>query len=54
VSVLAQAVAKEQWDLAALCVMLAALRTVLRLPPDAVVGLLEALEGEGDASRPIP
>ena len=41
---LAQAVQREQWELAALCLLLAALRTVQRLPPDAVVGLLEALE----------
>ena len=49
---LAQAVQKEQWELAALCLLLAALRTVQRLPPDAVVGLLEALEGGQVVSRP--
>ena len=52
-SLLTRALREEQWDLASLCLMLAVLRMVLRLPPDTVVGLLEALE-EGEENAPEP
>ena len=50
-SVLEQAIEKEQWELAALCLCLGALKAAAKLPPGSVVGLLEALETPGLPER---
>ncbi|MDO8531415.1 MAG: hypothetical protein Q7T26_04490 [Dehalococcoidia bacterium] len=47
-STLANALRRQQWDLAALCLAEGALRAAGRLPADALEGLLDSLEG-GDA-----
>lgn len=43
-SVLAYALARRQWELAALCLAEGALRAAARLPPDALEGLIDSLE----------
>lgn len=50
-SVLAHALDRQQWELAALCLAEGALRTAARLPPDALEGLLESLAGAEDDER---
>ncbi len=47
---LTTAIEAERWDMAALLMLHALLRITAKLPPDAVQGLLEALEGDGSAS----
>ena len=42
-TVLAEAITQERWELAALCLLLGLVRTVERLPPDALPALLELL-----------
>ena len=37
---------EERWEEAALCLLVGLLQTAARVPEDALVGLLEALEGE--------
>ncbi len=46
---LAVAIEREQWRLAALCLLLSCLRLAAGLPPDTVAGLLEALEEDEGA-----
>ncbi|GEM_PF-5176081 len=43
---LAQAIRREQWELAALLLLQGMLEAAQRLPEDAIPQLLEALEGE--------
>lgn len=43
--VIAQAIQEERWEVAALCLIWGMVRALDRLPPDALVGLLEVLEG---------
>ncbi len=43
---LAEAIRSEQWELAALLLVRAVLETTRRIPQDAVLQLMEALEGE--------
>lgn len=47
-SVLAQAIEKQQWELAAHVLVLGLLRALSRLPPDAVVGLMDVVDGGSD------
>ena len=51
---LTRAIREEQWEVAARCLLLAALRAVNRLPPNVVVGLLEVLEGGDHAPKRTP
>ena len=46
--VLSVAIAEERWEEVALCLLVGLLQTASRVPQDALAGLLEALEGEGD------
>lgn len=48
---LAQVIGEGQWELAALCLVLGMAETLSRLPADAVEGLLDVLEGEGDGQK---
>jgi len=50
VSVLARAIGKRQWELAALCLVLGLIEVVSRLPADAIIGLLDVLDGGEDGS----
>jgi len=50
VSVLARAIERRQWQVAALCLVLGLLETVSRLPVDAVIGLFDVLNGGEDGS----
>lgn len=50
VSVLARAIERRQWQVAALCLVLGLLETVSRLPVDAVIGLFDVLDGGEDGS----
>ncbi|MDP2954742.1 MAG: hypothetical protein Q8O76_15670 [Chloroflexota bacterium] len=50
-SALARAVAKKRWELASLCLLLGMVQAMSQLPPDAVEGLIEALEGPGHGRR---
>ena len=50
-SLLAQAIHKGQWELAALCLALGAAQRLAELPEDAVEGLLDVLNGEGDGDK---
>jgi hypothetical protein len=55
-SVLAQAIERKQWELVALYLALGVSEAAAKLPPDAIHGLLEVLEGlpsseEGGARR---
>ena len=43
-STLTIAIERQQWELAALCLLLGVPRAAAALPPDAVEGLLEVLE----------
>ncbi len=43
---LAQAIRREQWELAALLLLQGVLEAVQRIPEDAIPQLLEALEGD--------
>lgn len=42
----AQAIRAERWDVAALCLIWGMVQALERLPPDALVGLMEVLEGD--------
>ena len=46
---LTSAIERERWDEVALLLVNALLRATYALPPDAIQGLLEALEGGEDA-----
>lgn len=55
-SVLAQAIERKQWELVALYLALGVSEAAAKLPPDAIYGLLEVLEGlpaseKGEARR---
>lgn len=49
-SVLAQAIDQQQWELAAHVLVLGLLRALSHLPPDAVVGLIDVVDGGADDS----
>lgn len=44
-SVLSVALQREEWEVAALCLLLGLAQSLSRLPPDAVLGLVEMAEG---------
>lgn len=46
-SLLAQSIERQQWELAAHVLVLGLLRALSRLPPDAVVDLMDVLQGGG-------
>lgn len=50
-SLLATSIAEERYELAALCLLLGFLEAVAKLPPDALSGLLELLEGDAVGSK---
>ena len=50
VSVLAIAIERRQWELAALCLVLGLLEAVSKLPADAIIGLFDVLDGGEDGS----
>ena len=50
---LTAAIERERWDLAALLLVHAFLKVADSLPPDAVQGLLEALEGMEDEQTDV-
>ena len=50
---LAIAIERQQWELAALCLLLGVARVAAALPPDAVEGLLEVLDA-GPERRATP
>ena len=47
-SLLAQAIERQQWEFAAHILVLGLLRALSRVPPDAVAGLTEVLGGSSD------
>ncbi len=51
VSVLAMALERRRWDLAALCLLLGVADAAAKLPPETLERLLELLEGAPDDSR---
>lgn len=46
---LSVALKEERWEEVALCLLIGLLQAAARVPEDALVGLLEVLEGERDA-----
>ncbi|MBM2827427.1 MAG: hypothetical protein HW403_1491 [Dehalococcoidia bacterium] len=48
VGALSRAIAEERWELAALCLLLGAVKVIEGWPPDTVTGLLDALVGDED------
>lgn len=50
-SLLAIAIERENWELAALCILVAAVETVRSLPPDGAESLLELLEADVEPRR---
>ena len=50
-STLAVAIERKQWELASLCLLVGVVEAAAALPPDAVEGLLEVLEGEDAQPR---
>ena len=55
--VLAVAIERQRWDLASLCLLWGVTYAAAALPPDAIEGLIEALEAgaePGPASRQRP
>jgi len=50
-SVLARAIARKQWELAALCLLLGLLEAALKVPPDSLEGLIEVVEGAQDGRK---
>lgn len=46
---LAAALAREDWDGAARCLLVGMVRALRELPPDSLEGLLEILSGRNDA-----
>ena len=50
---LAIAIERQQWELAAVCLLLGVTRAAAALPPEAVEGLVEVL-GEARHRRPAP
>lgn len=53
-SALALAIERKQWEVAALYLLLGLTQAAAKLPPDAISGLLELLEGSPSASRGGP
>ena len=49
---LAAAIERNQWELAALCLLLGLTEAAAKLPPETIEGLLEVLSAEQQASRP--
>jgi len=47
-TVLTETITQERWELAALCLLLGLVRTMERLPPDALPALLELLGEAGE------
>ena len=45
-STLSQALLESHWELAALCLLLGLVLAVSQLPPEAVQGLIEVLDGQ--------
>ena len=48
---LTMAIERQRWDVAALLLVQAMLNVVDSVPPDALQGLLEVLEGDTDAAQ---
>lgn len=53
-SVLSAALQREEWEVAALCLLLGLAQSLSRLPPDAVLGLVEMAEGGVPELAPKP
>jgi len=49
-SILARAIATNQWELAALCLLLGLLEAAIKVPPDSLDGLVEVV-GDGEDGR---
>jgi len=49
-SALALAIQRKQWEVAALYLLVGLTQATAKLPPDAILGLLEVLEGSPSAS----
>jgi len=49
---LAAAIERNQWELAALCLLLGLTEAAAKLPPETIEGLLEVLSAEQQAPRP--
>ncbi|MBI4295086.1 MAG: hypothetical protein HY669_02855 [Chloroflexi bacterium] len=47
-SLLAKAIQGERWELVALCLLLGLTRALAHIPPDAIEGVLDVLEGDRD------
>jgi len=52
VSVLSNAVRQEQWELAALCLLLGMEKTLEKIPPDSLEGMMEMLEANSAPESP--
>lgn len=50
-SMLALALERRRWDIAALCLLLGVAEAATKLPPETLERLLELLEGAPDGSR---
>lgn len=53
-SLLAAAIEEENWELAALCLLYALAQALAQLHPDAIEGVLDALEGPSAWLRTSP
>jgi hypothetical protein len=53
-SALALAIERQEWEVAALYLLLGVSQAAAKLPPDAIHGLLEVLSAEGGESSPSP
>ncbi|MBI4297987.1 MAG: hypothetical protein HY676_05590 [Chloroflexi bacterium] len=53
-SSLAKALREERWERATVCLLLGLARAMSRVPPDSILGLMEAVEGVGDAQERKP
>ena len=51
-TLLAQALAREDWDSAARCLLVGMARALEKLPPDSLDGLLDVIDGREDALEP--
>lgn len=49
--ILSAALTDERWEEAALCLLIGLLQAGSRVPADALLGLLEALEGEANGEE---
>lgn len=50
-SVLSEAIAGKNWELAGLCLVLGMLEALSQIPVDSIEGVLDVADGDGDAPK---